>query len=112
MCWQFAVAGSLGYECHHQQNLKTMRGAKSNALFLTGANWDLACPYLAPIICAKSCAVASALGPDAIAHTLYHVELKLRTEVSGFLEIWGAGRGILFLGPNPNRVINELQRFL
>ena len=24
----------------------------------------------------------------------------------------GAGRGILFLGPNPDRVINELQRFL
>jgi hypothetical protein len=24
----------LGYECHHQRHLKTMRGAKSNALFL------------------------------------------------------------------------------
>lgn len=24
----------------------------------------------------------------------------------------GAGRRILFLGPNPDRVINELQRFL
>ena len=26
----------LGYECDHQQNLKTLRGAKSNALFLAG----------------------------------------------------------------------------
>jgi hypothetical protein len=25
--------GSLGYECNHQRNPKTMRGAKSNALF-------------------------------------------------------------------------------
>ena len=28
----------LGYECHHQQNLKTMCGAKSNALFSRRAN--------------------------------------------------------------------------
>jgi hypothetical protein len=31
-------SGSLGYECNHQQNLKTMRGAKSNALFFRRAN--------------------------------------------------------------------------
>lgn len=35
-CVRLAVcspARSLGYECHHQPNPKTMRGAKSNALF-------------------------------------------------------------------------------
>jgi len=26
----------LGYECDHQQNLKTLRGAKSNSMFLAG----------------------------------------------------------------------------
>ena len=26
----------LGYECNRQQNLKTLRGAKSNALLLAG----------------------------------------------------------------------------
>jgi hypothetical protein len=39
----------LGYECHHQQNLKTMRGAKSNALFLRRANCNRACPCVALI---------------------------------------------------------------
>jgi hypothetical protein len=43
--WQFVVlVCSLGYECHHQQNLKTMRGAKSNALLLGGANCHPGCP--------------------------------------------------------------------
>jgi hypothetical protein len=36
----------LGYECHHQQNLKTMRGAKSNALSLRRASRNHACPVL------------------------------------------------------------------
>lgn len=36
-----------GYECHHQQNLKTMRGAKSNALFLRGAYRNAICPCVA-----------------------------------------------------------------
>ena len=40
----------LGYECNHQQNLKTMRGAKSNALFLRGANCSLAWPCIALVI--------------------------------------------------------------
>jgi hypothetical protein len=35
---------SLGYEYHHQQNLKTMRGAKSNALLFGGANCHPGCP--------------------------------------------------------------------
>jgi len=37
----------LGYECHDQQNLKTMRGAKSNALLLRRANCNPACPCVA-----------------------------------------------------------------
>jgi hypothetical protein len=39
----------LGYECHHQQNLKTMRCAKSNALFSRRAKHSLACPCIAHI---------------------------------------------------------------
>jgi hypothetical protein len=38
----------LGYECHHQQNLKTMRGAKSNTLFFRTENCNPACPCVAP----------------------------------------------------------------
>jgi hypothetical protein len=37
----------LGYECNHQQNLKTMRGAKSNALFSRRANRNPGCPCIA-----------------------------------------------------------------
>jgi len=44
----------LGYECHHQQNLNTMRGAKSNALFLRTANCNPACPCFAHVICPRS----------------------------------------------------------
>ena len=45
-----------GYECHHQQNLKTMRGAKSNALASRRANCDHVFPCGAllafvPVIC-------------------------------------------------------------
>jgi hypothetical protein len=40
----------LGYECNHQQNLKTMRGAKSNALFLTRADCNQDCPCVALVI--------------------------------------------------------------
>jgi hypothetical protein len=48
--WQFGVAVSwLGYECHHQQNLKTMGGAKSNALLFRGANYHPGCPGVAPV---------------------------------------------------------------
>jgi len=35
---------SLGYECNRQQNLKTLRGAKSNGLFLGGTKWNRNCP--------------------------------------------------------------------
>jgi hypothetical protein len=38
---------SLGYECNHQRNLKTMRGAKSNALFLRRTYWNRSCPCIA-----------------------------------------------------------------
>ena len=34
----YLEGGSLGYECNHQRNLKTMRGAKSNELFSEGTN--------------------------------------------------------------------------
>jgi hypothetical protein len=37
---------SLGYECQYPRNLKTMRGAKSNALFATGANCIRPAPVL------------------------------------------------------------------
>jgi hypothetical protein len=40
----------LGYECHHQQDLKTMCGAKSNALFLITANCNPACPCVALVV--------------------------------------------------------------
>jgi len=40
----------VGYECNHQQNLKTVRGAKSNALFLRRANWNRICPCVALVI--------------------------------------------------------------
>ena len=40
----------LGYECHHQQNLKTMRGAKSNALFSSRTDCNRACLCLALVI--------------------------------------------------------------
>jgi hypothetical protein len=46
-------SGSLGYECNHQRNLKTMRGAKSNALFLRSANGSLGCPCIALVIWSK-----------------------------------------------------------
>jgi hypothetical protein len=45
-----ATFESLGYECNHQQNLKTMRGAKSNALFLKRTNCNSACPCVALVI--------------------------------------------------------------
>jgi hypothetical protein len=51
----------LGYECHHQQNLKTMRGAKSNALLLRTANRHRACPCVALVSCPKSCTIVPAL---------------------------------------------------
>jgi hypothetical protein len=41
---------ALGCECNHQQNLKTMRGAKSNALFLRRANWNRICRCVALVI--------------------------------------------------------------
>ena len=41
------VTPRLSTECNHQQNLKTMRGAKSNVLFLRGANWNRTCPCVA-----------------------------------------------------------------
>src|SRR5450631_189867 len=43
----------LGYECNHQRNLKTIHGAKSNALFLRRANWNRICPCVALVIRAK-----------------------------------------------------------
>src|SRR2546427_970816 len=46
----FANPRPLGYECHHQQNLKTIRGAKSNALFLRRVNCNRACPCVALVI--------------------------------------------------------------
>jgi len=42
-----AAPRSLGCECHHQQNLKTMRGAKSDALFPKGANRNPVRPWVA-----------------------------------------------------------------
>ncbi len=42
-----SCGGSLGYEYHYQQNLKTMRGAKSNALLLRGMQCQAACPCVA-----------------------------------------------------------------
>jgi hypothetical protein len=46
--WQFVVlVCSLGYERYHQQNLDTLRGAKSNALFLRGAHRQAGCPCVA-----------------------------------------------------------------
>jgi hypothetical protein len=36
----------LGYECHHQRNPKTMRGAKSNELFLRRVHCHLPVPAL------------------------------------------------------------------
>jgi hypothetical protein len=48
------VPRSLGYECNHQRNPKTMRGAKSNALFLRRANWNRICPCVALAILATS----------------------------------------------------------
>jgi hypothetical protein len=85
----------LGYECHHQQNPKTMRGAKSNALFLTAVHRQAACPCVAPIICPSPALSPQRWVPDTIVHRLYHMESKLRNEVSGFLEMCGAGRGNL-----------------
>jgi hypothetical protein len=37
----------LGYECHHQRNLKTMRGAKSNALAFFRTYRNRNCPLVA-----------------------------------------------------------------
>lgn len=39
---------SLGYEYHHQQNLKTMRGAKSKQKSSSGTWWNRDCPCIAP----------------------------------------------------------------
>jgi len=38
---------SLAYECHQQRNLKTMRGAKGNALLLRGATCNAVSPCVA-----------------------------------------------------------------
>ena len=35
----------VAYECNRQKNLKTLRGAKSNGLFLGGTKWNRNCPY-------------------------------------------------------------------
>jgi hypothetical protein len=43
---------SLGYECNHQRNLKTMRSVKSNALSLRRATWNRICLCDALMICA------------------------------------------------------------
>jgi hypothetical protein len=43
-------ARSLSYEGHHKRNLKTLRGAKSNALSLRRANCNPACPFVALVI--------------------------------------------------------------
>ena len=48
------VKARLSTECNHQQNLKTMRGAKSNALFLRRANWNRICPCVALVIFVRS----------------------------------------------------------
>ena len=40
----------LVYECHHQRKVKTMRGAKSNALFSRTANRNPDCPRVALVI--------------------------------------------------------------
>jgi len=53
----------LGYECHHQQNLKTMRDAKSAVLFLGRANRTFTCPRFALVICPKSRTVVPAHWP-------------------------------------------------
>jgi hypothetical protein len=52
---------SLGYECNHQRNLKTSRGAKSNALLSNGFRRNPSCPWFAlghfgrrPPLCAQS----------------------------------------------------------
>ena len=37
---------------NHQQNLNTMRGAKSNALLSNSGNWNHTCPCVALVICA------------------------------------------------------------
>ena len=50
-----ALVSSLGYEYHHQQNLKTMRGAKSNALLFRGANCHPGCPCVALVIFYSLC---------------------------------------------------------
>ena len=41
----------LGYECHHQRNLKTMRGAKSKALFFRRAHCIMPAPVLPSFKC-------------------------------------------------------------
>src|ERR1700723_2799564 len=50
----------LGYECHHQQSLKTMHGAESNALCSREAIRNPACPCVALTICPNSCVVVTA----------------------------------------------------
>jgi len=65
---------SLGYECHHQRNLKTMRGAKSNALLLRRANCNLAYPCVALVNCPKSWTVLPA--PS-----------RLRRQICGFHDL-------------------------
>ena len=78
---------------HYQQNLKTMRGAKSDALFLTGADSDPTCPCLA-----LSFAQNPALLPQRWRRTPSRIALsrgvELRNEVSRFLGMCGAGRGV------------------
>lgn len=53
----------MGLRPTHQQNLKTMRGAKSNALFLSGAHWNPGCPWIALVICPTFWIAATAAPP-------------------------------------------------
>jgi hypothetical protein len=45
----------LDYECNHQRNLKTLRGAKSNALFLYETKCSGHCPCIALVIRLHTC---------------------------------------------------------
>ena len=58
----------LGYECNHQRNPKTMRGAKSNALFLRRTNRNPACPCVALVISQNPDAVVGDLSRSRIGY--------------------------------------------
>ena len=78
-----------------------MRGAKSNALFLSGANWSPSCPCAAPSF------VDSLEAPSRLLtrRSRHYSGLPANRELlhswtKWFWHNWGAREGILELGPH------------